>query len=363
MTDLVLLDGSHGEGGGQIVRTALSLSALTGRPLRVEKVRLARSKPGLRPQHLAALRAMARICDARLTGDQVGSRCFTFEPGALPKAGDYFFDIPQMAGAASAGSVTLLFQALFPPLALARGASTLRLGGGTHVRWSPPFHYLAEVYLPLVEQMGFRVRLEMEQWGWYPRGGGQMVAQIEGLGSETGALSPLRLIERGRLEKVWGISAASNLPDHIPQRQRERAQRRLRARHLKADIDLAKAPSPGPGTFLFLVAQYQHLAAGFSGYGRIRYPAEKVADDAVRAFEEHLSSKAALDPHLADQVLLPLALVPGASTYTTSRITRHLLTNCWVIGQFIEREMAIEGEEGSAGRVEIAQGGEWHPTS
>ena len=354
MTDTVLLDGSYGEGGGQIVRTALGLSALTGRPLRIEHIRAGRSKPGLRPQHLAVVRAMARICDAHLRGDQVGSRSLSFEPGASPKAGEYIFDIPKMAGTASAGSVTLLFQALFPPLALAKGVSTLRLAGGTHVRWSPPFHYLAEVYLRAMERVGFRAHLELDQWGWYPRGGGQMVAVVEGLGPNPTSLSPLRLCDRGRLTEVWGISAASNLPDHIRQRQRDRAQARLRARHIKANIELVDAPSPGPGTALFLLAEYEHLSAGFTGYGRIRYPAEKVADDAVQAFEDHRRSRAALDPHLADQVLLPLALVPGPSAYTTSRVTRHLLTNRWVIQHFIEREIRVEGQEGSHGQVTIA---------
>ncbi|HUV95360.1 MAG TPA: RNA 3'-terminal phosphate cyclase [Anaerolineae bacterium] len=353
MSDIVLLDGSYGEGGGQIVRTALGLSALMGRPLHMENIRAGRSSPGLRPQHLAVARAMARICDARLLGDQVGSRSLTFEPRTLPVAGDYVFDIPKMAGTASAGSTALLFQALFLPLALASGVSRLRLGGGTHVPWSPPFHYLTEVYLPVVGRMGFRADLELDQWGWYPEGGGQVVARIEGLGPEPTSLSPLCLAERGRLVEVWGISATSSLPDHIRQRQRDQALRRLRARHIKADIDLVEAPSPGPGTMLFLLSRYEHISAGFTGYGRIRYPAEKVADDAATAFEEHRASEAALDPYLADQVLLPMALVPGTSCYTTSRITRHLLTNRWVIQRFIEREIHIEGEEGGRGKVTV----------
>lgn len=353
MSDLVVLDGSYGEGGGQILRTALGLSALTGRPLRMENVRAGRTRPGLRPQHLAVVRAMARICDARLLGDQVGSRSLTFEPRTLPTAGEYVFDIPKMAGTPSAGSTALLFQALFLPLALANGVSTLRLGGGTHVRWSPPFHYLTEVYLPAVERMGFRADLELDQWGWYPKGGGRIVARIEGLGPHPTALSPLCLGERGRLIEVWGISATSNLPDHVRQRQRDQALRRLRARHIKADIRLVEAPSPGQGTMLFLLSQYEHISAGFTGYGRIRYPAEKVADDAFTAFDEHRASKAALDPHLADQVLLPMALVPGTSWYTTSRITRHLLTNRWAIQRFIEREIHVEGQEGAKGRVTI----------
>ena len=353
MAKAVVLDGSYGEGGGQILRTGLTLAALTGRVLRIENVRATRSRPGLRPQHLAAVRAMATLCEARVQGDEVGSRTLTFEPNASPKAGQYTFDIASMAGTGSAGSVTLLFQALFLPLAFSEGTSTLRLIGGTHVRWSPPYHYLAEVYLPLMERVGYEVRLELGPWGWYPRGGGEMVAHVTGLGSDPKHLRPLTVCERGKLLQVRGISAASNLPRHVIRRQRERAIQRLRARHIKADIELIAAPSPGTGTVLFLLAQYEGIATGFTGYGRLRYPAEKVADDAVKGFEAHRVSKAALDPHLADQVMLPLALVPGPSCFTTGAVSRHLLTVCWVIRQFLDREMIIEGREKAPGKVRI----------
>lgn len=353
MPDAVALDGSYGEGGGQILRTALALSAMQGRALRVDNIRAGRSKPGLRPQHLAALRAMARLCDARVDGDEVGSRSITFVPNSPPRAGQYTFDIAAMAGSGSAGSATLLFQTLALPLAFCQEPSTLRLMGGTHVRWSPPYHYLTQVYLPLVASIGFEAHLELGQWGWYPRGGGEIVAHIAGSGCRPQRFTPLQMSERGKLIEVLGISAASNLPEHIVRRQAARAVQRLRARHIKARIERVMAPSPGPGTGLFLLAQYERVAAGFTGYGRIRYPAEKVADDAVKGFEAHLASKAALDPYLADQVLLPLALVPGPSHYTTSRVTRHLLTVQWVLQEFIEREIRIEGEEGSPGQVTL----------
>jgi RNA 3'-terminal phosphate cyclase (ATP) len=366
MGDMIVLDGSYGEGGGQILRTALTLSALTGRALRLEKIRAGRKEPGLRPQHLAAVRAVAAICEARVRGDELGSSLLTFEPGTAPKAGEYRFDIPAVAETGSAGSVTLLFQALFLPLALAGAPSRLSLGGGTHVAWSPPYHYLTQVYLPTLEQMGFAARLELLKWGWYPQGGGEVLAHIEGI--EGGRLRPLDLCKRGKLLGVHGISAISNLPEHIALRQRDRALQRLRARHIKAEIEIVQGPSPGQGAVLFLVARYEGAVAGFTGYGRIRYPAEKVADAAVEEFEAYHLSKAALDPHLADQVLLPLALVPdtpdlvggnrglvpGPSRYTTSEVTRHLLTNCWVIQHFLEREMRIEGEQGTPGQVSIA---------
>jgi len=353
MGDLVQLDGSYGEGGGQILRTALALAALTGRPVRIEKIRAGRDKPGLRPQHLAAVRALARICSGHVEGDQVDSRALIFEPGAPPQAGRYEFDVAKIAGSGSAGAVTLLFQALFLPLACAGGESQVVLRGGTHVPFSPPYHYLTEVYLPFVRRIGLEAQLEIGPWGWFPRGGGEMTARIAGLEHGDESLRPIEVGERGKLLAIRGLAAASQLPEHVAERQRQQALRRLKARHLKGEIEMLSPPSNGPGTMLFLIAECEHIVAGFNGYGRLRYPAEQVADDAAEAFGAYLSSKAAFDPHLADQVLLPLALTPGASAYTTSEGTRHLTTVSWVIQQFIEREIVIEGAEGAPGRVQV----------
>jgi len=354
MTARIHIDGSHGEGGGQILRTALALSALTGRAVTLDRIRAGRRNPGLRPQHLAVVRAMAAICSAHVESDAVDSRTLSFAPTTPPVAGHYALDIGEIAGRGSAGSVTLLLQALLVPLALAEGDSRLELVGGTHVRWSPPYHYVTQVYLPILARIGIRARLELPMWGWYPRGGGRLVADITGRGRASGALSPLDLTERAKLLGVEGLSAASNLPKHVMERQRDQALQRLRSRHIKGDIEMQAAPSPGPGTMLFLRARYEGLDAGFVGYGRLRYPAERVADDAFEAFDAHRKSRMALDPHLADQVLLPLCLAPSASIYTTSEITRHLMTNAWVIEHFLEREITLTGEEGQPGTVRVA---------
>ena len=353
MSELVSIDGSHGEGGGQILRTALALSAITSRPVRLEHIRARRDRPGLRPQHLAVVRAMAQVCAAQLEGDQIGSRMLLFEPSDAPQAGQYDFDIPTLAGAASAGSTTLLFQALVIPLALTRSDSHLRIGGGTHVRWSPPYEYLARAYVPMLARMGFRIDLDIERWGWYPRGGGQITARIHALGTNPQVLTPLKLCERGGLLSVSGVSAASNLPEHVIQRQRERALQRLWSRHIRGQIASCDAPSSGTGTVLFMLAEYEHCAAGFTGYGRLGYPAERVADDAFDAFDAHRKSGAALDPHLADQLVLPLALAPGTSRYTTSQVSDHLLTVAWVVEQFLDRTIEIDGQAGAPGTVTL----------
>ncbi|MBC7254534.1 MAG: RNA 3'-phosphate cyclase [Chloroflexi bacterium] len=352
MREAILLDGSYGEGGGQILRTALALAALTGRPFRVQNIRAGRENPGLRPQHLAAVRAVAHLCDAETVGDAVGSRELLFAPRSAPCAGEYTVDVSAIAGEGSAGSVTLLLQTLFLPLAFAAGDSVLTLRGGTHVRWSPPYHYLAEVWLPLMEHIGFSGRLELGPWGWYPRGGGEITAHIQG-GMRPEALRGIERLNRGRLVNVWGFSAASNLPAHIAERQRSQVLARLASRHIRADIACWAPASPGPGTAVFLLAEYEAITAGFTGYGRLRYPAEKVADDAFEAFDDHRRSGMAFDPHLADQAILPLALAPNPSRFTTSRITAHLTTVAWVVKQFLPREILIDGAEGAPGQVTI----------
>lgn len=352
MGEVILLDGSYGEGGGQILRTALALAALTGRPFRAHRIRAGRENPGLRPQHLAAVRAVAQVCDAETEGDAVNSRELTFVPRSVPQPGEYVVDVSAIAGEGSAGAVTLLLQTLFFPLAFAAGDSAITLRGGTHVRWSPPYHYLAEVWLPLMERIGFSARLELGPWGWYPRGGGEIAAHIQG-GVQREGLRGLELVNRGRLVNVWGFSAASNLPAHIAERQKAQVLARLASRHIRAEIACWAPASPGPGTAVFLLAEYEAITAGFTGYGRLRYPAERVADDAFEAFDDHRRSGMALDPHLADQVILPLALAPRPSRFTTSRITAHLTTVAWVVQQFLPCEIAIDGAEGAPGQVTI----------
>ena len=348
----VEIDGSFGEGGGQILRTSLTLSALTGRPVRVHNIRAGRSRPGLRPQHMAAVHAVGAVCQARVSGCEVGASALTFEPTAAPQAGAYSLDVSRLAGTASAGSVTLVFQAVWLALARLPRPSTVELIGGTHVPWSPPHHYISQVYLPTARRVGFRAEAELLRWGWYPRGEGRISATIPGAQGAPDT-APLALEERGRLEGVWVLSAASNLPDHIVQRQADAAVARLRSRRIKAQAERVSGDSVGVGTMTMVLAQYQHAVAGFSAYGRLRYPAERVAQDAVAAFEAYHASRAAVDPHLADQLLLPLALTQGTSVYTCSEVTRHLLTNAWVIQQFLPRDIVVEGREGEPGRVAV----------
>jgi RNA 3'-terminal phosphate cyclase (ATP) len=347
------IDATHGEGGGQLLRAALTLAVTLQRSVELYGIRASRRPAGLGAEHLAFVRAMAQLCDAELQGDVIGSEYVSFAPAHPPSASTYAFDVSVLAERPNAGSITLLLQALLLPLALHAGqACTLILTGGTHVPQTPSYPYLADVTLPLLERLGIRCTLELGDWGWQPEGGGRIEAHIEPL--EAGStLRSLTLTERGSLQHVWGLSAASNLPAHIIQRQRTRLEARLRSRHIRPELIGLNAPASGTGTIVFLLAEYESVSAGFTAYGRLRYPAERVADDAFEAFDVYRGSQAAVDPHLADQILLPLALAPGPSRFTVSQITPHTLTTAWVINQFVDRSIEVRGSAGASGEIVI----------
>jgi len=334
--DVLILDGSQGEGGGQILRTALSLSIITTRPVRLVNIRAGRRNHGLLPQHLSAVRASAAISGAAVSGDQLGSTEITFTPRHSSKAGSYVFDVAETAGRGSAGSVTLILQTLAIPLLLAAGPSTLVLRGGTHVEWSPPFDDLATSYFPLLRRIGYRVDAELTRWGWYPVGGGEVVCRI--IGAETVGNgwrpTPIEALTPSPLQRIVGRAVAANLPAHIPHRMTERARTSLEELGVPVNIEPQLVSAPCPGAGLFFLAAYADLPASFSAYGRLGKPSEAVADQAVAAFREHHASSAAIELHLADQLLLPLALAAGPSTFTSVRPTSHLMTNAWVIEQF-----------------------------
>ncbi|MGD2205141.1 MAG: RNA 3'-terminal phosphate cyclase [Anaerolineae bacterium] len=349
---MIIIDGSYGEGGGQVLRTSLALSAITGQSVRIEQIRARRRKPGLRPQHLTCVRAAARITNAEVEGAKLDSQALTFVPQSAPKAGTYHFDVAQVAKGGSAGSVSLILQTVLLPLALAGGTSRITLHGGTHVAWSPPFDYLKRVYLPTLAQMGVQAKVNIRKWGWYPIGGGEVRARVEGSLAQA-ALRGLDLRERGELLRVRGISASSNLPKHIRVRQERAALQTLRSNSVNARIDVIDAPSKGKGTVVFLWATCENAVAGFTSLGELGKPAEHVAEEAAQELVDYVQSNTILDRYLADQLVLPMALSETPSHFTTERVTQHLLTNAWVVNQFLPGRVRVEGGEGQPGACRI----------
>jgi RNA 3'-terminal phosphate cyclase (ATP) len=340
------LDGSHGEGGGQVLRAALALAVALGRPLALTRIRARRSKPGLRPQHLAVVRALAAVSDAEVEGDALGSTELAFAPRAL-RGGSYRFDVA--AARPSAGSVTLLFQALLLPLARAHEPSRLTLLGGTHVPWSPPVHYLTSVFLPALRAAGVAAGLALRRWGWYPAGGGLIEAAIE----PARALAPVVLETPPAGGTIVGLSAVSRLPRSIAERQRARAAERLAAAGVAAEIAVEEdATARGPGTLVFLAREGR---AGFSALGRRGLPAERVADAAVEPLLAWIAGGAAVDAHLADQLVPFLALATGESRFTCPAVSSHLRTVAWVVEQLLPAR--IEVDEGPPARVRITGAG------
>ncbi len=345
---MLTIDGSHGEGGGQILRTALALSAITGQPARIERIRASRKNPGLRPQHLTAVRAAAAICAAQLEGDDLGSQALTFVPGSSPRPGEYTFDVAEAAQGGSAGSVGLVLQTVLLPLATGAEESRLTLRGGTHVPWAPPVSYLIHVFLPTLRQMGIHVQIELARWGFYPAGGGEISVQIAG---REGPWHVVQLIQRGDLQRVWGTAAAMNLPAHIPQRMATRARNVLAEAGIQAQVEPQRLRGSGPGAGVFLFAEYDRVTGGFTTYGQKGLPAERVAEAACRDLLAHHCSNSPVDPYLADQLVLSMALAAGESRVATSRISQHLLTNIWVARQFLSRHLSIEGALGEPGVI------------
>ncbi len=341
---MIRIDGSRGEGGGQVLRSSLTLSILTQTPFHIRDIRANRSKPGLRPQHLAAVRAAAAISRAQVQGADPGSTTLQFRPGRV-QPGRFQFDI------GTAGSTSLVLQTVFLPLALAAEPSQLTITGGTHAPWSPSFHYLERQWLPVLRVCGFLAHLQLDRAGFYPKGGGRIRATIQ----PVVTLTPCDLREFGRLEMVSGLSIIANLPAHIARRQQEQVERRLRGRVPDLEVGTATLASPGQGTAVFLQAIYQPGCAAFTALGKRGKPAERVADEAVDALDMFLATGAAVDKYFADQLILPLALLPGECTFTTAEITGHLLTNISVVKSFLPVSIDIQGSLGKPGKIRVSK--------
>ena len=309
-------------------------------------IRAKRRKPGLLPQHLSATRAAASITGAKLQGDQLGSGEITFAPSHLPRPGSYLFDVAEIAGRGSAGSAILILQTILLPLALMQGRSELVVRGGTHLEWAPAYDDFANVYLPALRLMGFELSTELTGWGWYPAGGGEVRCIVRGAADHAsirkGWPKPISALARGPLKRITGRAVAANLPSNIAERMSDRARGALGDLGVPTEIEALNMRAVCPGAGIFLLADYEGMPASFSAYGRRGKPSEAVAEEAVASLRQHHASGAALELHLADQMLVPLAIASGSSHFTLARPTAHLTTNAWTIEQFGIAKVTIE---------------------
>lgn len=345
--EAVQIDGSYGEGGGQVIRTSVSLSALTGRPVEICNVRAGRAKPGLQPQHLTAVKAVAHICRAEVEGAAVGSQRLVFVPGWQPQPGSYRFDI------GTAGATTLVAQSLLLPLALSGHESKLDVVGGTHVPFAPTEEYLEMVYLPALARFGISVSCGCPSAGFYPKGGGELRMSI----FPAESIQPIDLTERGGLLALKASIVTSQLPNHVGERGAGAVEAFMRGIGRKVEIERRDMPSRGAGAAVVITADCENGLAGFSSIGKQGKPMEQVADEACRGFLDWWKSGASCDEHLADQLVLPAALAAGESRWTIPTVTEHLRTVVWVTRQFLPIETTITDRPDGTSLVTLSHAG------
>jgi RNA 3'-terminal phosphate cyclase (ATP) len=337
---MLTIDGSRGEGGGQVLRTSLALSLITRTPFRIENIRAKRKTPGLLPQHLTAVQAAMQVGDAEVQGAAVGASALTFAPRGL-RGGDYAFDI------GTAGSTMLVLQTILLPLAMAGGASTVELQGGTHNPAAPPFDFMQHAFLPLLRRMGARVDLELVRPGFFPAGGGKIVARI----APAQTLMRLDLEERGAITTRRARAIVANLPASIAEREAKTAAAELDWPYESRDVQTLSG-SRGPGNLISIIVGSENVTDVFTAFGKRGVPAEQVATVAAGEAKHYIASGAAVGEHLADQLLLPLAIARGGA-FTTTALSAHSTTNIETIRHFLD--VAIHSTDVREGvvRVEI----------
>lgn len=336
------IDGSYGEGGGQLLRYSVALAALLGKKVRVYNIRAKRSNPGLRAQHLTAVRTIATLVNAKVEGLRIGSTELTVEPRGRPKGGEYSVDI------GTAGSVSLLLQAVLPVLAAAEEGVKLRVRGGTDVKWSPPIEYFQNVLLPLLKRFGLRAESRLLRRGFYPEGGGLVEVSVE----PSYPLKPLVLDEPGELKEVRGISYAANLPKHVAERQASAAAKALRSagyeRYLSRIEISMKTPSIGTGSGIVIWAAYERGVVGGDALGERGKRAEVVGREAAEKLINVLNSRVPVDSHALDNVIIYMALADGESEVVSNELTSHASTAVWLVSQLSRAPFKTRGEVGRA---------------
>jgi RNA 3'-terminal phosphate cyclase (ATP) len=340
---MITIDGSQGEGGGQILRTSLALSLVTGQPFRIERIRAKRQKPGLLKQHLTAVEASKTVGCAEVKGAALSSQTLEFRPGPVTP-GNFRFAV------GTAGSATLVLQTVLPALLTASGHSTLTLEGGTHNPMAPPFDFLARCFMPLIHRMGPSVELELRRHGFFPAGGGQFHVRIE----PAKKLARLDLPERGSIRSRQARILASKLPEHVGQRELTVVRDELKWRPDECLVEAVQFPV-GPGNAVVLAVEAEHVTEVFTGFVERGRPAEEVARSAAGALEQWLEANVPADEHLADQLLIPMALAGGGS-FRTTKPSLHTTTTAEVIQRFLPVPIRIDQESELVWCVKVGSG-------
>jgi len=346
---MIEIDGSFGEGGGQVLRTAVALSALLGKKVHIKNIRAKRPNPGLRAQHMTAVKAVAALCDAETSGSLIGSTELFFAPRKTV-SGSFKFDV------GTAGSISLVLQALMPAAAFSSAVTEFEITGGTDVRWSPTIDYVRFVILPILSRLGYTGELKLIRRGHYPKGGGRVSMKVE----PCKGLGLLVLNERSEIKQIRGISHCVKLPSHVAQRQASAAQEVLKKLD-KVDVlvKLETYPpesdphlAPGSGILLY-TGEESGTILGADSIGERGKPAEEVGGDAARQLLDEIRSGAPVDRHMSDILIPYLAVADGRSEFRTSQITMHTITNAKMAELVSGAEISVRGELGSPGAVGV----------
>ena len=336
---MIVIDGSQGEGGGQIFRTSLTLAVCLSQPVRIENIRAGRNKSGMLRQHLTCLRAAQAICDAEVAGDELGSMEVTFKPGTV-KAGEYRFAV------GSAGSTSLVFQTVLLPLLFADTTSEIYLEGGTHNGYAPSYDFIEACFLPVIARMGYKAEVELDRYGFYPAGGGAWEVRIHPMQG----VAKLDLTERGDVLSQLAIATSSKIPEHIT--ERELAQVQKKCLWSGDQLQQRIVDSVGPGNIISLRVESEHVTEIVEVVGEKQLSAERVAGRAINAIKTYLDADVPVGEHLADQLLLPMVLAKGGQFKTLSP-SQHFLTNVEVIKQLMGVDVRVEQESEHVWHVSV----------
>jgi len=334
---LLTIDGSQGEGGGQILRTSLSLAMCLGVPIRIINIRAGRQKPGLLRQHLTCVRAAQEICNAEVIGDELRSSFIEFVPGKI-KHGNYRFAI------GTAGSTSLVFQTILPALLLAKEVSNIQLEGGTHNQSAPSYEYLRGCFLSAVEKLGVNVEHELIRYGFYPNGGGEWIAKIH----PAKNAQRLKILERGEPVARNATTYTAKIPQHVSQRELRQVMKKLKWNI--SEMKTVEVDSFGPGNIISLQMEFANSVEQCESVAERNVRAEKVADKAIQQLQRLINSKAAVGEYLADQLLLPMTLLAGGS-FVTYELSQHVRTNIDVINQFVDSAIEVEKIDESTNKI------------